>query len=69
MTKPSYSRLEAGMVLIGCTFMVMFALLLIEVRLTHAVIILASVRVVIIGDLHVLWYTTDELELCKGSFY
>ena len=30
----------------------------------YVVIILASVRVVIIADLHVLWYTTDELELC-----
>lgn len=28
-------------------------------------IILASVHVVIIGDLHVLWYTTDELELSE----
>ena len=34
----------------------------------HAVIILATVHVVIMGDLHVLWYTIDELELCKGSF-
>ena len=34
----------------------------------HAVIILATVHVVIMGDLHVLWYTSDELELCKGSF-
>ena len=34
----------------------------------HAVIILATVHVVIMGDLHVLWYTIDELELCKSSF-
>ena len=34
----------------------------------HAVIILATVHIVIMGDLHVLWYTIDELELCKGSF-
>ena len=35
----------------------------------HAAIILATVHVVIMGDLHVLWYTIDELELCEGSFY
>ena len=34
----------------------------------HAVKILAIVQVAIMGDLHVLWYTIDELELCKGSF-
>ena len=34
----------------------------------QAVIILATVHVVIMGDLHVLWYTINELELCKGSF-
>ncbi len=33
------------------------------------VIILASVHVVIIGDWHVLWCTTDELELCMQGFF
>ena len=37
-------------------------------KVMYAVIILATVHVVIMGDLHLLWYTIDELELCKGSF-
>ena len=51
--------------LINCTCMVMFALLMIS----FTMIILASFNVVIIGDLHLLWCTTDELELrMQGCF-
>ena len=37
-------------------------------KVLYAVIILATVHVVIMGDLHVLWYTIDEIEVCKGCF-
>ena len=65
----SHSAFETGVVLIGCTFMVMFALLVIMLCSMYVVVILASVRVVIIGDLHVLWCTTNEFELRMHSFF
>ena len=61
LSQLSQSELETGMVLMDCTCMVMFALLVIVLCFGYVVIILASVRVVILGDLHVLWCTADEL--------
>ena len=53
------------MQLTNCTCVVMIALLMVG----YTTMVLAIVHAVIIGDLHLLWCTTNELELCmQGGF-